>query len=201
MFAYAEVAVGAGDAAASAEHVPMDLHNETVINVAALLQEPVGSSRGYPMRLDGFPLDEGMRAEDVEGDIKLVRLADEVLVNVTARGTVELECDRCLREYDQPFHTRFSAEYRPTVDVRTGVDLATVTEDERFTIDENHELDITEPLRQEILVALPMRTMCGADCPGPDVPPDDDEGKVDERLAALAQLLDDTPNDETGQSR
>ena len=36
-------------------------------------------------------------------------------------------------------------------------------------IDENHELDLREPLRQEILVALPMRPDCGPDCPGPDL--------------------------------
>lgn len=184
---------------ANAENRQMDLYNETVINVAALLQEPVGSTRGYPLRLAGFPLDEGMLAEDVEGKVKVIRLAEELLVNVTARGMVELECDRCLREYDQPFRTRFTAEFRPTVDVRTGIDIATAENDERFTIDDSHQLDIAEPLRQEILVALPMRTMCGDDCPGPDLPLGDDESKVDERFAALAQLLDDS-NDEPRQS-
>jgi uncharacterized metal-binding protein YceD (DUF177 family) len=63
-------------------------------------------------------------------------------------------------------------------------------------IDENHELDLREPLRQEILVALPMRPDCGADCPGPDlleVGGEDDvsDDPVDERLAALASLLGD----------
>jgi uncharacterized protein len=177
----------------------MDLYNETVINVAALLQEPVGSTRTYPLRLAGFPLDEGMMAEDVEGQVKVVRLADELLVNVTACGTVALECDRCLREYDQPFATRFTAEFRPTVDVRIGIDIAAAENDERFTIDDSHQLDVAEPLRQEILVALPMRKLCGDDCPGPDLPLGDEEGRVDERFAALAQLLDDA-SDETKQS-
>ncbi|MGH2532940.1 MAG: YceD family protein [Thermomicrobiales bacterium] len=177
----------------------MDLYNETVINVAALLQEPVGSTRSYPLRLAGFPLDEDMLAEDIEGEVKVVRLAEELLANVAAHGAVELECDRCLREYHQPFTTRFAAEFRPTVDVRTGIDIAAADGDERFTIDDSHQLDVAEPLRQEILVALPMRAICGDDCPGPDVPLGDDEGKVDERFAALAQLLDNT-NDDTRQT-
>jgi uncharacterized protein len=176
---------------ASAGYRGMDLHNDTAINVVALLQEQVGSARHYEVRLDGFPLDDGLLARGVEGQVKLTRLADEILVHVDARGTVDLECVRCLRTYGQPFETHFEAEFRPSVDVRTGVDLMLTEDDERFAIDENHELDIGEPLRQEILVALPMRQVCGPDCPGPDLPAEESQGEGDERLSALAQLLDD----------
>jgi uncharacterized protein len=168
----------------------MNLDNETVINVATLLQEQVGARRRYGLHLDAFPVDDDMLAEDVEGNVTLVRLADEILAQVRAKGTVELECVRCLREYDQPFSTRFSVEYRPTVDVRTGIGLATDEDDERFTIDDLHQLDIREPLRQEILVSLPMRMVCGEDCPGPDIQGDTGE-EIDERFAALGALLDD----------
>ena len=70
-------------------------------------------------------------------------------------------------------------------------------DDDRFSIDENHELDFSEPLRQEILVSLPMRPACGDDCPGPDVLEAGDDEAVDDRLAALAILLDDDqPSDD-----
>jgi uncharacterized protein len=109
---------------------------------------------------------------------------------------VPLTCARCLREYDQPFQVAFDEEYRQTVDVRTGVGLGSeLSDDEQSLIDENHELDLREPLRQEILIALPMRPDCGADCPGPDVlgaGDDEEPGEaIDERLAALASLLGD----------
>jgi uncharacterized protein len=177
-----------------ARHRTMNLDNETIINVAALLQEPVGASREYPLRLDGFPLDEEGLAEDVEGTVRLTRLADEILVNITAKGAVELECVRCLRAYAQPFSTKFAAEFRPTVDVKTGVHVPEESdEDERFTIDANHELDITEVLRQEIVVALPMRAICGPDCPGPELERLESGAAGDDRFAALAQLLDEEP--------
>jgi uncharacterized protein len=178
----------------NARHRTMNLDNETIINVAALLQEPVGASREYPLHLDAFPLDEGGNAERVEGTVRLTRLADEILANIKAKGEVELDCVRCLRAYPQQFSTRFAAEFRPTVDVKTGFHLSVdVEEDERFTIDANHELDITEVLRQEILVALPMRATCGEDCPGPDLEKLNNAGDIDDRFAALAQLLDDEP--------
>lgn len=172
----------------------MDLHNDTVINVAALLKEPVGSTRSYPLNLDRFALDQDLVAENVAGRIKLTRLSDEIIASIRAIGTVNLECQRCLRIYSQRFTTDFDEEFREAYDVRTGAGVASGRpDDERFAIDENHELDIAEPLRQEILVSLPMRPTCGDDCPGPDVTEvgEADTEAVDNRFSALAQLLDD----------
>lgn len=172
----------------------MDLHNETVVNVAALLKEPVGSTRSYPLSLDSFSLDEDLSAENVFGRVKLTRVTDEIIASIRAQGTVTLECQRCLRMYPQSFRTDFDEEFREAFDVRTGAGVASARpDDERFQINEKHELDFTEPLRQEILVSLPMRPACGDDCPGPDVTEvgEAESEAVDNRFSALAQLLDD----------
>jgi uncharacterized protein len=175
----------------------MDLHNETVVNVAALLKEQVGSRRSYPLTLDRFPIDSDLFAEDVTGHVKLTRLSDEIIASIRARGTVTLECQRCLRSYPQPFRAQFDEEFREAFDVRTGAGMKSGREDdERFAIDENHELDFSEPLRQEILVSLPMRPACGDDCPGPDVLEVGDTDASDDRFAALAALLDDEQSSE-----
>jgi uncharacterized protein len=134
-------------------------------------------------------------ARDVTGDVRLTRLRDGILAHVEASGLSPLACARCLRDYEQPFDVAFDEEFRQTVDVRTGAGLAVVLEDDEQAslIDENHELDLREPLRQEIVLALPMRPDCGPDCPGPDVPADEqgEEMAVDSRMAALAALLAD----------
>jgi uncharacterized protein len=168
----------------------MDLHNETGVNVAALLQEPVGSSRSYPLRLDAFPLDDELLAVDVAGTVKLTRLSDEIIAWIRVTGGVELACLRCLRRYSETFSADFSEEFRIAHDVRTGNGIAATDDDERFDINENHELDFGEALRQEIIVALPMRPACGTDCPGPDVTETVDDEPIDDRFASLAQLLD-----------
>lgn len=172
----------------------MNLNNETVVNVAALLKEGVGATRSYGLSLDRFPLDTDLAAEEISGDLRLTRLSDEIIASVHADGVVTLECQRCLNLYRQPFETDFDEEFRETVDVRTGAGIDTTRDDddERFTINQNHELDIAEPLRQEILVALPMRPTCGVDCPGPDALEfGESETVVDNRFAALARLLED----------
>jgi len=173
-----------------------ELRNDTAVNVVGLLKGQTGATRSYRLLLDTFEADAETVARDVHGDVRLTRLRDAIIASVSAAGVVTMICARCLREYDQPFEVDFDEEYRQTVDVRTGVDLGDEPADDELVsrIDENHELDLREPLRQEILVALPMRPDCGPDCPGPDVlEVGGDDGAsdeaVDERLAALASLL------------
>lgn len=178
-----------------------ELRNETAINVAGLLKSQIGATRSNRLHLDQFKADGETIASDVEGDIRLTRLGDGVMATLKVKGVAPLECVACLREYEQPFVSEFDEEFVQTVDVRTGAGLGmNLTNDdggERSRIDENHEIDLREPLRQEILVALPMRPICGPDCPGPDVPEDyvgSNDDFIDERLAALASLLgDDVP--------
>jgi uncharacterized metal-binding protein YceD (DUF177 family) len=189
----------------------LDLRNDTAINVAGLLQAPTGSIRTYGLRLDRFPLDHDLAAADVHGEVKLTRLREGVMASVQVGGRVELECVRCLRAYDQSFATEFNEEYCQTVDVRTGLGLAldAAPDDETFIIDDNHELDVGEALRQEILVSLPMRPDCGELCPGPDVVESGDASPFDSRFAALERLLAedevttrrDNPSDERGSPR
>lgn len=172
-----------------------ELRNETAVNVAGLLKGQIGTTRTYRLQLDTFAPDGETIARDVAGDVRLTRLRDGILAHVEVRGLSPLACARCLRDYEQPFAAAFDEEFRQTVDVRTGAGLAVELADneEPSLIDENHELDLREPLRQEIVLALPMRPDCGPDCPGPDLPADalDEETAVDDRLAALASLLGD----------
>ena len=175
-----------------------DLRNDTAVNVVGLLKGQTGATRSYRLLLDTFEADGETIARDISGDVRLTRLRDAIIASVSAAGVVPMICARCLREYDQPFEVDFDEEYRQTVDVRTGFDLVgePIEEDLVSRIDENHELDLREPLRQEILVALPMRPDCGSECPGPDlleVGGEDgaSDDPVDERLAALANLLAD----------
>lgn len=178
---------------------PQDLRDETVINVSGLLKGQVGDTRDFALHLEKLVADGETVARDVNGTVLLTRLRDGVMITVEAAGLAPLICVGCLREYDQPFDVSFDEEFHQTVDVRTGLGLGVEVDDEddQFFINENHELDIAEPLRQEILVSLPMRPTCGPDCPGPDVlevgerTEADEVAAVDNRFAALANLLKD----------
>lgn len=180
----------------------VELTNETAINVAGLLKGLVGANRRYDLHLDRMPLGDGLAAEDVNGEVQLTRLRDGIIADVEIAGVASLQCVRCLREYDQAFETTFSEEYRQSVDLRTGVEIPPEEDEDEETslIDENHELDIAEAMRQEILIALPMRPDCGPSCPGPDVIEVGEPLEKRNPFEALAGLLDEE-TDETAFGR
>lgn len=168
------------------------LKNDTVINVAQLLKEQVGAFRVYDVELGWFALDSDIMARDVTGQLRLTRIANGILAQCEFQGTALVECVRCLEIYEQPFEATFDQEFRPVIDIRTGLPVEAPDPVEDIgQINESHELDIAEPVRQEALVALPMRPTCGDDCPGPDVQEDPDADTGDPRMSALAELLED----------
>jgi uncharacterized protein len=175
------------------------LHGDTRVNVASLLKEPVGSTRDIALHLDTLSLDDELTARDVRADARLTRIKDAILVQGQVRATVPMECAACLAEYDQPVSESFSEPFRQLVDVRTGAAIPDATngaDDERddepaFTIDESHELDLAEALRQWIVLAIPMQPSCGPDCPGPLLRETRTDEAVDDRFASLATLLED----------
>ncbi len=172
------------------------LVNDTAINVVGLLQSEIGDHRDFTLSVDSMPLGDDLIARQINGDVRLTRLRDRILAQVTASADVALECVRCLRTYPQSVRTKLAEEYWQSVDVRTGIAVdpaeAVDDEEERFSIDENHELDLREALRQHLVLALPMKPDCGSECPGPPGVIDDDDSAFDQRFAALADLLETT---------
>ena len=169
----------------------VDLDNDSVVNVAALLREQTGATRSYRFQIDRFRLDDDLDAVGLAGVLRLTRLSDAILASVSGTASVELECQRCLERFSLPVSISFEEQFRIAYDVRRGTAIESETEgiDERPEITENHELDFSEPMRQEIIVALPMRPVCGPDCPGPPKFTDGDEEEGSGQFSALASLL------------
>jgi uncharacterized protein len=173
------------------------IHNDTVLNVAQLLKDNVGSKRTFAVSLDTLPLDDTTTARNIVAQLKLTRIADGILVTGSLAGETRLECVRCLEEFDTEFSGEVEAEFRPTIDISSGTPVEIEDNDESFEIDDSHHLDMAEMLRQVSILTLPIRPVCGDDCPGfvsefrgGDEPPSDEAG--DERLAVLEQLLDES---------
>lgn len=174
----------------------MELRNDTILNVAQLMKADVGASRTLTLDLDRLELDEDLYAKDVHGDLRLTRITSGILAQGKIRGTAVVECVRCLELYDQPYLAEFDEEYRPTIDVRSGLLLDQPDPEEEIgRIDEAHELDLSEPLRQVSILALPIKPICRDDCASIVSESLDADATGDRRFGVLSQLLG--PDDET----
>jgi uncharacterized protein len=184
-------------------------HDDLTFNVAQLLKEPVGSTRKLDIATPLLTLsDETFDPEDptpvdarqVKGNVKITRLGDDLLVQGNVKADVSLVCSRCLESFEVPIESTLEERYQPSVDVFTGRPIvrADVEEDDNaFSISANHEIDLAEPVRQALLVALPIRPLHSEDCAGlcptcgknlNEGPCDCEPDTSDNRWAALGQL-------------
>jgi uncharacterized protein len=135
---------------------------KALLNVAQLLKEPVGSSESHDIC--------GTIAEEFEcftnGKAKLIHSNRGVLVQCKLNTEVKLICSRCLNTFLCPISFTAEEEFLPVSDVSGDLALSSAEQSEGFTIDNKNVLDLSELIRQYILLNLPMKPLCRPDCPG-----------------------------------
>jgi len=102
----------------------------------------------------------------VRGEVELVRTDKGILAGGTLDAEVEATCSRCLGLFRCPLTLHIEEEYYPTTNIVSGASLPPPEEPGSFTIDEHHVIDLTEAVRQYILMAIPMKPLCRQDCAG-----------------------------------
>lgn len=124
------------------------------VDVNDILKQEEGA--GLDLRIE----DERPSFEDVSlaaplsGDIKVVGIDGSIIVAGNLQVEVNLECNRCLRMFTHHLTVPLQAEFRQ----QPGEDS--------FPIDRYGKIDLEEPIRQDILVHLPLQQLCTEDCNG-----------------------------------
>ena len=117
-------------------------------SVARLDKEPVELAGSEPAEFLGLaPDDVYGAASPVDYDLLVSRVSGGALVSGTCRVTISGECGRCLA----PVEKEISAEK-----IGLFIDLSQAAE----------EIDISEDIRSELLLELPMILLCREDCKG-----------------------------------
>jgi uncharacterized protein len=135
------------------------------INVSQQLKAPIGYTREYevdePMDVLGINVSTRVR-----GSVKLIRTNRGILVQGTVHANIPVECSRCLKVFDYSLNIKIEEEYFPVIDVNSGTPLEIPEDAGSFMIDEHHILDLSEAIRQNALLAIPMKPLCREACAG-----------------------------------
>lgn len=145
--------------------------------------------------IDDIP-DEGLEVSASEGDAWFLGTIKEVLgeefapgdhakleisisrvnLNVSLGGFVEYtshpHCDRCLELYEAsssvPIHAIFAPLYesRRQEEKEEGQEVELIREDLEFGFYEGDRFDLTEIIREQALLAKPMKHLCSESCKG-----------------------------------
>jgi uncharacterized protein len=97
---------------------------------------------------------------------KVSKAADKFLVHGTIRGGIRIRCDRCL----EPFHRELESQFH----VYLVVPREKADQEEIELLDEDMEvdfirgdtIDLSDIVREQIYLSLPMRAICRESCRG-----------------------------------
>jgi uncharacterized protein len=138
-------------------------------NVSQLLLMPAGTVREYDFSEPLPDPDHELHLRGpISGHARLTRTSEGILAHSDYHAAVVLECGRCLEETVADVDGDLDEEFLPITDVRTGlpVHLPSGLDDDQPFINEHHEIDLNEILRQNILTNLPLQPLCEEACPG-----------------------------------
>ncbi len=170
-------------------------------NVATLLRSAPGTERHYTVddaRLD--IADDVTLAAPIIGEVRLSRTGRSVLARARLSTAIEGYCGRCLKAVVAPIDVDIEEEALPSVDIDTGLPVYVDEDPDTLRLDDHHELDLAEPVREAISLAEPIILLCREDCAGlcPTCGVDlnsvtdhsHSEEAIDPRLAGLAEWRD-----------
>ena len=153
-------------------------------------------SRGRRIRLSLPPDPEYSVLGEVSVDVRVTRSGQNVLIRGSVKFTQRLECSRCLKEIRKTKEERIDALYAPAVNLQTELQLKKVDTDTLFY--DGGLIDLEQPVRDAIILSIPMSPRCKPDCKGlcPRCGRDLNEEKcscreraVDPRWKVLGKLL------------
>ncbi len=146
-----------------------------------------------------FPADIGRIKNPLHLDAHVRKVEDEISIEGRISAHIEMTCARCLKRHNECIGGTFEIICRPQPEEQQDRDEIELDEtDLSVSYYEGGTLDLSEVLREQLLLLLPVKPLCKPDCAGlcPSCGKDINEGPcdcpkdtIDPRLAVLGKLL------------
>lgn len=134
--------------------------------------------------------------ENVHVSLRANKYGKRVMLDGSAGMSASLVCSRCLKKFSYPLNVDFHEEYVPQPDA---VEEEHELMDSELEINyyKDDEIDVDDFIREQLIVSVPLKPLCRAECPGicPMCGKDLNEGlceckkeEIDPRLLPLKKL-------------
>lgn len=164
-------------------------NSNLVINISRLSE----GIHNYHLNIESSSLDLDERFnDDIDLDVVLDKTSTQILLKTEIDTNGNFECDRCLTHFSHHIHTAYTLMY-----LYQAQDFALENEIQIINKDTVY-IDITDDVRQYILLAIPIKLLCKEDCKGlcPRCGKNLNEGNcnceidtIDPRWEALSKLM------------
>lgn len=136
-------------------------------NVAALLRAEPGTERRYSVEERNLEIADDLRlCAPIQGEVRLSRTGRSILARAHLTTAIDGLCGRCLTAVVTPIDVDIEEVALPSIDIDTGLPLDAAESMDALRLDDHHELDLAEPVREAISLAEPIALLCRPDCKG-----------------------------------
>lgn len=133
---------------------PRDL---LILNVGFIAHQSVGYSREFPLEAPYLRLQPDLELYEFSGSVRITRTAQGLLLQAAFQAAIQVNCVRCLKETNQHIETNFTELYAFTRDSITEAGLL---------LPDTGKINLEPIARDELLLAIPIGTLCSPDCKG-----------------------------------
>ena len=138
------------------------------IDLTELLRKVGNESHLHLESKLSFPEDGLTLTQPVKLDLDLVNAGESVLLQGSLATEAELSCSRCLNSFRKPMSVKLQEEYVKELLPPSGKKRSRETElreeDFVYPIEKDNSIDLTEIIRQNLLLALPIKILCQEKC-------------------------------------
>ena len=100
------------------------------------------------------------------GTAELMEALMEIRVAGHLKTEIESTCDRCLEPTSLPVDKEFDLIYRPAAMAPEGEEVEVAQKETEVGFYEGEGLELSDVIREQILLDLPMRKTCSEECKG-----------------------------------
>jgi len=167
-----------------------DLHSPLRLNVGFVVAQSAGFSRDFPFDLPQINVPPDLHLNSLTGVVRATRTPQGILLQGDFQALIDLECVRCLTDFQQLLKIDFTELYAFSQRYVT---------DSGLLMPETGIIDLTPVLREYLLLEIPISPLCRPDCKGlcpicgnglNESMCHHEEDSGDPRLASLKSLLD-----------
>jgi len=167
-----------------------DPHSPLRLNVGFVVAQSAGFSRDFPFDIPLINVPPDLHLTNLVGGTRVTRTPQGILLQADFQALTELECVRCLTDFQQVLNINFTELYAFSQRYVT---------DSGLLMPETGIIDLNPVLREYAVLEIPISPLCKPDCKGlcpicgnnlneSTCTHEDDSG--DPRLASLKSLLD-----------
>ena len=120
---------------------------------------------------------------DLHAELDLKSLGEFIEVTGSAKGKINLTCDRCLNEYEHDINVDIEETYaKHALQDEYGQELELSRGQFVTDLNDEGEIDIYDLLYQSVILSLPNKKVCGINCKEGMFVSDEDMEVHDERM-------------------